>query len=446
MPDDLGGAVGSADVARWSAAQVLALAPDGSARRAGQSLSTAAPWQETGWAPEAATVWGLCQGSGQNPYQTCVDLSEPAFHCSCPSRKLPCKHALGLLLLWSAGGVASAAPPDWVTDWHTARSQRQEKTAERTRTRAKRTVEAATTGATQERRGRRVDAGMAELERWLTDQVRQGLAGASRAGYGHWDTMAARLVDAQAPAAAGAVRRLPAVAGTPERLLADLGLLWLLVRAYQRLDELPPGLAATVRSRIGFTVSTQDVLASPRVRDDWAVVGVRDELDERLSARRVWLRGVATGRFALVLSFAAGGAPLPDDLILGTSVEADLCFYPGAAPLRALVAHRYGEPSMLDQPGGSLTVSDALSEYASAVAAEPWLERWPMVLRDMVPMPTADGWLLRDPTGAALPLDLPWPWRLHAAAGGGPCTLAGEWSPGGLRPLAAWIDRTVVWL
>jgi SWIM zinc finger len=437
MPDDM---------ARWSAAQVLALAPDPFAQRAGQSLGTAGPWRETGYAAELATVWGLCQGSGRNPYQTCVDLTEPAYRCSCPSRKLPCKHALGLLLLWSAGGVNSAEPPTWVADWRASRSERKVKAEQRSEVRATQTPDPAAAVATQTRRMRRVDAGMAELERWLTDQVRQGLAGASRAGYGHWDTMAARLVDAQAPGAAGAVRRLAAAAGTPERLLAEMGLLWLLVRAYRRLDEIPPALAATVRSRIGFTVSTEEVFASPRVHDDWAVIGVRDELDDRLSVRRVWLRGAASGRFALVLSFAAGGAALPADLILGTSVEADLCFYPGAQPLRALVAHRYGEPGVVHEPGGSATVADALSDYASAVAAEPWLERWPMVLRNMVPAPTDGGLLLRDNTGAALPLDLPSPWRLLAAAGGGPCTLAGVWSAGGLRPLAAWVDGTVVWL
>ena len=188
------------------------------------------------------------------------------------------------------------------------------------------------------------------------------------------------------------------------------------------------------------------MLRSPRVHDDWAVIGVRDEFDERLSVRRVWLRGADSGRFALVLSFAAAGAPLPADLILGTSVEADLCFYPGAHPLRALVAHRYGEPSDLSQPGGSATVAEALSEYASAVAAEPWLDRWPMVVRDIVPAQAEGGLMVRDKTGAALPLDLRSPWRLLAASGGGPCTLAGVWSPAGLRPLAAWVEGTVVWL
>ncbi|MBX6752159.1 MAG: SWIM zinc finger family protein, partial [Micromonosporaceae bacterium] len=179
-----------------------------------------------------------------------------------------------------------------------------------------------------------VDAGVSELERWLADQVRAGLAAAGRADYRHWDSMAARLVDAKAPGLAGSVRRLASVAGAPERLFTEVSLLWLLVRAYRRLAELPPGLAETVRSRIGFPVATADVLAGPRVRDEWAVLGVRDEIDERLTVRRVWLRG-RSGQYALVLSFAAPGQSLPADLVPGTSIDASLCFYPGARPLRA---------------------------------------------------------------------------------------------------------------
>src|SRR5947208_1355891 len=80
--------------ARWTADQVLALAPDDSSRKAGARLATPAPWTGTGTA--GAAVWGLCKGSGSRPYQTAVDLSGPAFRCTCPSRKFPCKHALGL--------------------------------------------------------------------------------------------------------------------------------------------------------------------------------------------------------------------------------------------------------------------------------------------------------------------------------------------------------------
>jgi hypothetical protein len=339
-----------------------------------------------------------------------------------------------------ATGVSTAEPPAWVTDWLASRSQRKERGEAATA----KTTNPATTAASRARRAKRVDAGIAELERWLTDQVRQGLASASHAGYGHWDTMAARLVDAQAPAVAAAVRRLAGVAGQPDRLLAELGLIWLLVRSYRRIDELPADLAASVRSRIGFPVATDDVLSGPRVRDVWSVVGLREEADERLTVRRVWLRGAATGRPALVLSFAPAGSMLPVDLILGTTVDADLCFYPGAQPLRALVAQRHGEARRLDRLDGSSTVVEALAEYAAALAAEPWLDRWPVVLRDVVPVGGDGGWRLRDRTGAAVRLDLAWPWPLVAAAGGEPCAVSGEWSSAGLRPVAVWADDALV--
>jgi hypothetical protein len=431
------------DPPRWSAEQVLALAPDATSQKAGRTLGTARPWSGTGFSPDPATVWGLCQGSGRTPYQAIVDLAEPAYRCSCPSRKFPCKHALGLLLLWSAGGVAPAEPPDWVTEWQASRSTRKNKATPR--------AERQADPKTAQRRADRVDAGLRELDRWLTDQVRQGLAGASRAGYAHWDTMAARLVDAQAPGLASSVRRLAAAAGAPERLLTELSLIRLLLCGYQRVGELPADLAATVRGRIGFPVATEDVLAGERLRDDWAVLGLRDEGDERLTVRRVWLRGAASRRSALVLAFAAVGQTLTTDLVPGTIVDADLTFYPGALPLRALVAQRYAAPipfatTLVTRAAGD-TVGAALDGYAGAVAAEPWLERWPVLLSAAGPATDHSGrWYLRDPAGDALPLDpvVGEPWRLVAAAGGAPVAVAGELTPAGLRPLTAWVDDRLV--
>ncbi|MBW5486798.1 SWIM zinc finger family protein, partial [Streptomyces bambusae] len=91
---------------RWTAEQVLALAPDDASRKAGGRLGGAGPWSQTGGSA-SGSVWGLCKGSGSKPYRTVVDLTGPAYKCSCPSRKFPCKHALGLLLLWAAEGHVS---------------------------------------------------------------------------------------------------------------------------------------------------------------------------------------------------------------------------------------------------------------------------------------------------------------------------------------------------
>ena len=69
--------------------QVIALAPNAASAKAGQSLATARKWSARGCDERA--VWGECLGSGREPYRTQIDLAEPAFRCSCPSHKFPCK-------------------------------------------------------------------------------------------------------------------------------------------------------------------------------------------------------------------------------------------------------------------------------------------------------------------------------------------------------------------
>ena len=151
------------------------------------------------------------------------------------------------------------------------------------------------------------------------------------------------MVDAQAPGVAGAVRRAAGVIGRghgwPGELLEELSLIHLIVSAHDRLAELPPSLADTVQSRIGWTVETARVLAEgEKVEDDWLVLGRVIEPDERLTVRRVWLRGATTGRLGLILTFAAAGRPLdPLPARPGEYVPGALSFYPGALPMRALL-------------------------------------------------------------------------------------------------------------
>ncbi|ROP33080.1 SWIM zinc finger family protein [Couchioplanes caeruleus] len=430
-------------VERWSTAQVTAVAPDAGSLKGARSVAAASKWQATGLLDDV--LWGLCKGSGKNPYQVCVDLSGPAYKCSCPSRKFPCKHALGLLLMW-AEGIApdpAAEPPAFVAEWQASRAARATATAQRSAGPAD--PEGARKRARQ--REERVAAGMAELGRWLDDQVQQGLAGAERAGRAPFETMAARLVDAQAPGAASAVRRLGDVAGIgphwADRLLGDLAMLRLLVAGHERLGALPPALAATVRTRIGFPVATEDVLATPSVGDHWQVLGQSDSDDGTIITRRTWLRGVDSGRFALHLSFAAPGQTLAADLVPGTSFDADLCFYPGAAPLRALVKDRRSAPRPLTAPSGATGVREAMRGWAAVLAAEPWRFDAPVLLAGV--SPSSDGFLT-DTGGDSLPLAAGHrePWWLLAAAGGAPATVAAEWTPAGLRPLAAWVEGRFV--
>ena len=427
----------------WSPDQVRALAPDASSLQAATKLARVGSWSEAGSGGDPASVWGLCQGSGKSPYQTCVDLVEPAYRCSCPSRKFPCKHALALMLLWAGGEIKEVDQPDWVREWHEGRAARTtRKAATGPRTEAQEKAAAKRAAARQQR----VASGVAELRQWLADQVRHGIAGTDQLGYKHFETLAARLIDAQTPGLAGAVQAIAAIPssgpGWEERLLTEFAMLHLLTTA--SVADLPDDLAAVARVRVGQTIPTEQVLAAPPVRDVWRVIGLRDSHEDRLSVRRVWLIGAETGREALVLSYAMPGQALASDLLVGQAVDADLCFYPGAQPLRALVAAS-NEPVAPTGPPPGPTVSATLEGYAEALARDPWLDRWPVLVGGAL-MTHAGGWHLRDGEGAGLRLDPAGgdPWRLVGAAGGQPWTVAGEWSPSGLRPLTGWVDGRMV--
>ncbi len=207
--------------------------------------------------------------------------------------------------------------------------------------------------------------------------------------------------------------------------------------AARRLPELPEPLRQTVRSRVGFTVAQEEVLAGPTVRDRWDVLGQRDSEEERLTVRRVWLRGRDRGGSALVLSFAAARQPLDASLVVGTTVDAELAFFPGTLALRALVARRHA--SVGDGVPRGDTVAALLAAYAGALAADPWLDAWPALLAG-VRLARDGGWALADADGGAVPLHPAAgdPWKLAALSGGHPVTVAGEWSSRGLLPLTAW--------
>lgn len=437
---------------------MLALAPDAASRKAGDKLAKPTPWSDAAQADGA--LWGLCKGSGKKPYQAVVDLVGPAYKCSCPSRKFPCKHTLGLLLLWAredpvvADGPTVAAP-EWVTTWLSGRRQRAE--AARTKTPGKASDPEAVRRRA-ERRTQRITAGVEELEQRLTDLLASGLAGAEHSGYAEWDEMAARMVDAQAPGLASRVRELAAIPasgpGWPARLLSECALLRLLTQGYLRRESLPEELAATIRAQVGLSTDTATLLADPKaqVTGEWLVVGQRDSHEGKLTVRRVWLQESTSGRAAVVFAFGAAGRSPELALPVGTAFAGTLAYHPGGSPLRAVLGE---QRSVLTQgwvPTGS-PLAEALRLYGRSLVSNPWVESWPVVVDGVVPLPPAEGesdgrWLLADgATGAAVPLTLPSPdvgWRLAALSGGHPVTVFGECGYRGFVPQTVWFEGEAV--
>lgn len=75
-------------------------APDLSTVKNAVSLSNKKSFILHSKTEDESLYFAECKGSGKNNYKVSADFSvenQPVFRCSCPSRKLPCKHSIGLL-------------------------------------------------------------------------------------------------------------------------------------------------------------------------------------------------------------------------------------------------------------------------------------------------------------------------------------------------------------
>ena len=312
---------------RWSIEQVESIAPSAAAMTAAKPLASPTRW--FGGADDRV-LWGSYRGSGAEPYDSIVDHRHVGFACTCPSRRVPCKHVLSLLLLWTRGLVADATPPARVETWMSRRGERAAparcatpatdplgpgdgagdpvaiaRTCQRATVRWRRRwtredgAEPPPDRATaRDDRVARMHAGLAELDRWLDDRIRTGLADPSLARYATWDSLA-RLVDAQAGSLANRIRRLAGLVGASpdwhDDVLAELGLLHLLSNAGRHLGSLPDPLADAVATTVGWQVRQAEVLGGVPDTDEWIVAGRSDVREDRIEVRRHWLRGVRSG-------------------------------------------------------------------------------------------------------------------------------------------------------
>ena len=465
---------------RWSVEQVESIAPSPTVLTAARPIATPSRWAHLGGDDDV--VWGSFRGSSAEPYDTVVDHRHVGVRCTCPSRKVPCKHALALLLLWIGGHVPEVVAPAHVTSWL---ERRRATVGSDGATRSAPDGEPVAPSGSSELSGQpdrpdqpgqqgderdgpepeppppidrpegrdervaRMREGLDELDRWLVDRMRTGLADPSLAQYATWDSLAARLVDARAGSLANRVRRLAGLVGASadwhQRVLDEIGLLHLLSQAGRRLGSLPDDLGDRVATTVGWQVRQADVLVGVPETDHWLVAGRSDTREDRIEVRRTWLRGVASGRWALALSFAAYRQSLDTSLEVGTVIHADLHRYPGHA-LRALVVPKSGAECALSAHSApdfgeefGQTIVEACGEVGRSLAIEPWLDRVPVLVR-AAPTMAAGRWVLTDHTGS-LPLDdaaqsvltgLP---TLLAVSAGEAVDLAVEWTPTGLVPL-----------
>lgn len=397
----------------------MELAPDSAAASAGKGLASVSNWKLLARSERAA--WGLCQGSGKEPYQTRVDLVDVAFKCSCPSRKFPCKHGLGLMLLLATQDkhFKQEAEPGWVSEWLESRAEKKDKKEERAKAAVDKPVDVQAQAKRAEQRYSRMLEGIELCQQWLEDLVRRGLAQIRGDRTSVWQDMAGRMVDHQVPGLASSILAIESLLssgpGWEVRTAEHMGRLHLLLQAGTRLPELPHDVATDVRVALGWPQPKELALKGESVQDTWIAIGQLTEDEERLRSRRTWLLGVNSGRLAMVLEFALASAAAKPAVDADGEIEAvssgdvfqgEIGFYPSRLPMRGVIKQRGPKqswPKSIDK-GIHESIEAGLMEYAQAIAAKPWTTRQPMAVRGLRVVDFKGAWYLVDREQSAVPI------------------------------------------
>lgn len=437
----------------WTIEQITSFAPDTGTVNRGKKLAIAKKWPMLGKSDRA--IWGECKGSGANPYQTGVDFHGPAFRCSCPVRKPPCKHVIGLMMLHAnqEDAFSNTTPPGWMGEWLTKRDARLAKAAAPVATKPitenEEDVEEAKKEAAKLKRYHKrianMKAGMEDLEVWLNDLLRQGLASLDGQPYSFWEDIAKRMVDAQSLGLANMIKEIPLLLNSnlnwADNVLNRLGELYLVIKAFQQLEKFDEPTQENLKAIAGLNTKKADILAQEGIKDDWMILGQRENstTNENIRLRKTWLWGINSGKPALILDFTQFSGAFEVHYNVGTIFKGELVYYPGTVPLRAIVKKQYPANAHIQEIRGVANFDNFLTYYAQSISANPWIMEYPCPLSQVIPIFKNEKiWLIDEHKNTIPVIDKGlMGWQLIALSGGEPISVFGEWTGEELMLLSA---------
>jgi hypothetical protein len=429
----------------WTYHKIAELAPNRLTLDKARALAHRRHWAEV--ASDGRLLWGLCKSSGERQYEVVASLAGDALRCECSARQYPCRHALALLLLFLKSSPAfeqAQVAPAWAQE----RLKQAPPPALSLQEQAQREA------ARAARFGQRLalmQRGVEDLEQWLLDLVRQGLATAESQPEAFGVSFAARMTDAKLSGLARRIRGFKLIVGHhhwPDRLLGELASLYLFAQGFKQWGSLPEPLQEEIFNLAGLSRKKEELLQLEGLQDRWLVAGQieGESEDDKLRYRRTWLLGEQSERWALLLDFSWGQQGYETNWVVGSTWQGELVFFPGAYPLRALVRQAVPDHAPFHAPEGCRSIADFARAYAAALAENPWLATFPALLGQVAPRHEAGAFWLVDAAGQMLPLTAEGDaaWMLLAICGGAPIKLFGEWDGLALRPIAALLDQRLV--
>lgn len=445
---------------QWTDEKIAALAPNDSTERRGRTLANSSKWNSIATNYEA--IWGECKGSGSQPYLVQINLSGPKYKCSCPVRKPPCKHVLGLFFLFAKSSAVFKyqAPSEAIKNWLDKQSSSAITSTTRTSTPVLKTEEAIeqAKAAKEKRWAQRVQlmaSGMDELELWLTDLIRQGIANTDIQKASFWNQVAAKMVDAKLPRISTYLKETHQLIqqnqNWSEIVVARLGELYLWAESFKKRDLLSPEMQEELYQSLGKIIKKADILEQhPSTKDLWFILGKKEGVDiEGRSFRKIWLQGQKTKQQALILDYAFGSMGYEQQYIVGDLLDGALVYYSKAYPQRAIFKS-FDSAKIYEKTELSTykDLNSVLSAYGKALVLNPWIFSFPVGLSKLKAFMNDKKELqIKDVNDALIPLSQVKEevmWKILAISGGHSVSLFGEWNGLHFEPLSMLTENGVL--
>ncbi|MBK7985718.1 MAG: SWIM zinc finger family protein [Ignavibacteria bacterium] len=383
------------------------LAPDDASITAGRQLAMRNQWENVNRHERA--LWGECKGSGKNPYFTQIDLVNIAFKCTCPSRKFPCKHSLGLLYLFVKDKSCFLTHPDIhtrVLEWIESRNEKVE---------AKKASQNVDKKAQEKRflqRDKKVREGIVELKRWMKDLIRLGIQSVPQNQYVFCKNMKAKMIDAQAPGLARVLSELTEInmyePNWEHVFLRKFSFLYILVSAYENSDNINVSWQEEIKIRLGYNFNRSDFDSTSLQRDIlFTLSQTKEIIDVNLVSEKTWFYSCVNQSFYYLLQYYPVTQSVQEQFhVPGNTVDAQFFIYPGRNQQRIVIEmyESVSHKKIFDFPQKSFY--NHWIDIAEKKALNIFTEEFPVLLKSYKLLTKTNEWFITDESGDSLKVNI----------------------------------------
>lgn len=291
-------------------------------------------------------------------------------------------------------------------------------------------------------------AGAQELEQWLMDLVRQGLASLDHQHEEYLEELASRMVNAKLSGIANRIRALKPLftqVNWHEKVLEEVTFLYLFSKSFQNLSSQNEGLQQELLRLGGVRVDKKQMLEQDGIRDKWLVLGLQFGGDEKLNFRRTWLYGEQSRRLALILDYLWGSEDFQPIYQFGHIYKGAAIYYPGAVKVRALFKEPVTDQAGFQGQGGFPHFDSFMKTYTKVLRKNPFLEELPCLFNDVIPH-FQDNCYLIDKLNKSIPIDAASPsfWKIMGLSMGQPISLFGLWNGKHFNPISTFANNRLI--